>query len=141
AEGGGMAAGYHLAALLAKLQETCPTFAQHVFAISSVSGGSLGAAQFAAQASKSINNVPWQPCRGTPIDSEYSRNAREFFRADFLSPLVAATLFPDLLQRVLPFPIAALDRARASTSSGTPAVPPLCCSSILPASKWAPASQ
>ena len=119
AEGGGMAAGYHLAALLAKLQETCPTFAQHVFAISSVSGGSLGAAQFAAQASTSINNVPWQPCRGTPIDSEYSRNAREFFRADFLSPLVAATLFPDLLQRVLPFPIAALDRARALESAFT----------------------
>jgi hypothetical protein len=58
AEGGGMAAGYHLAAFLAKLQETCPTFAQHIFAISSVSGGSLGAAQFAAQASTSIKNVP-----------------------------------------------------------------------------------
>jgi hypothetical protein len=113
AEGGGMAAGYHLATFLAKLQETCPTFAQHIFAISSVSGGSLGAAQFAAQASTSIKNVPWQPCRSAPIDGEYSHNAREFFRADFLSPLVAATLFPDLLQRVIPFPIGALDRARA----------------------------
>jgi hypothetical protein len=36
----------------------------------------------------------------------------EYFRSDLLSPLVAATLFPDMLQRLIPYPVQAFDRAR-----------------------------
>ena len=46
AQGGGFYAAYHSALTLARLQDTCPEFADHVFAVSSVSGGSLGAAVF-----------------------------------------------------------------------------------------------
>ena len=36
-----------------------------------------------------------------------------FLRQDFLSPLLAFTIFPDFLQRFLPQPMSAFDRARA----------------------------
>jgi hypothetical protein len=49
----------------------------------------------------------------------HSRNAREFFRTDFLAPLAAAALFPDLLQRLLPFPVTQFDRARGLESAFT----------------------
>jgi hypothetical protein len=42
ARGGGLYAAYHTAKFLARLQDQCPSFAQHSFAISGVSGGSLG---------------------------------------------------------------------------------------------------
>lgn len=111
AEGGGIYAGYHLASFLARLQQQCPIFAQHVFAISSVSGGSLGAAHFAAQVGQ-VDNAEWKACSSEPIEGELTRGAAKFFGNDFLAPLLAATLFPDLLQRVLPFPVHFFDRAR-----------------------------
>lgn len=114
AEGGGMYAAYHAAAFLARIQGTCRNFAQHVFAISSVSGGSLGAAVFAAQVNKSVENRSWQqPCGQLAKQDEVAAGTRNFFRYDFLAPLVAATLFPDVLQRLIPYPIRQFDRARA----------------------------
>src|SRR5262249_39717770 len=50
AEGGGMYAGYHVASFLGRMQDFCPNFAEHTFAVSSVSGGSLGAGVFATLA-------------------------------------------------------------------------------------------
>src|SRR5262249_15067876 len=46
AEGGGMTAANHVALVLARLFDRCPDLGHHVFAISGVSGGSLGAAMF-----------------------------------------------------------------------------------------------
>ncbi len=46
AQGGGMYAAYQTAIFLARLQDNCPAFRNHLFAISSVSGGSVGAATF-----------------------------------------------------------------------------------------------
>ena len=112
AEGGGMYAGYHVASLLAHLQDRCPNFAQHVFGISSVSGGSLGAAVFASLAGRSARNETWQDCRLT-TDGPFQKAVRDYFSNDFLSPLVGATLFPNTLQSIIPFPFKALDRARA----------------------------
>ena len=48
AEGGGIYAASAVSTLLAKLQDAVPQFSKHVFAISGVSGGSLGAAVFRA---------------------------------------------------------------------------------------------
>lgn len=48
AQGGGIYAAYHTAIFLARMQDVCPAFRNHLFAISSVSGGSLGAAIFTA---------------------------------------------------------------------------------------------
>lgn len=48
AEGGGIYAASAISLMLAELQDECPNFAKHVFAISGVSGGSIGAAVFQA---------------------------------------------------------------------------------------------
>ncbi len=48
AQGGGMYASAAASFFLAKMQERCPGFAEHVFAISAVSGGSIGATLFDA---------------------------------------------------------------------------------------------
>jgi hypothetical protein len=119
AEGGGMYAGYHAASFLGRMQDVCPNFAQHVFGISSVSGGSLGAGVFANLAKRYASNGQWRACQELPVGKNgyFEYASWEFFRADLLAPLVGATLFPDLLQRVLPFPIKALDRARALEKS------------------------
>ena len=47
-EGGGIRAAYWTAAVLGTIQDEQPAFADHVFAISGVSGGSLGAVVFAS---------------------------------------------------------------------------------------------
>jgi len=120
ARGGGLYAAYHTAKFLARLQDQCPSFAQHNFAISGVSGGSLGGAVFAAL-TKALGapNGAHAPC--TPLNEarneKYEKRVDEFFDADFLSPLMAALLFPDFVQHFLPFPIPPFDRARALEAS------------------------
>lgn len=121
AEGGGMYAAAHAATTLARLQDGCPRFATHVFAISGVSGGSLGAAVFAGLVD-AIGPKPGEPLP-TDCDLKVDRSGpmreavKYYFRRDLLTPLLAATLFPDALQRVLPKPVADFDRARALETS------------------------
>lgn len=122
AEGGGIYAGYHVASFLARMQATCPHFAQHVFAISSVSGGSLGASVFTAHVNRGYGeakNVPNPDACSSELveEGEIVEGTSEFFRNDFLAPLVAAALFPDMLQRLIPYPIKAFDRARGLEQS------------------------
>lgn len=135
AQGGGAYAAYNAATFLARMQDLCPTFRHHLFAISSVSGGSVGAATFAAALDveddagrtvglEQINSG--EPCPqvtkflakeravedlGKPGTLE--RQTNTILRADFLSPLVAAALFPDFTQTFIPWPVAAFDRARS----------------------------
>jgi hypothetical protein len=114
AEGGGLYAAYHVASFLAQLQDECPQFAQHTFAISSVSGGSLGASVFAALANEKATNGAWQPCKtDNGSKGPFGEFTRHYFSQDFLSPLAAAALFPDFAQRFLPFPVYSFDRAVA----------------------------
>jgi hypothetical protein len=100
AEGGGLYAAQFTAKVLARLQDRCPNFAQHVFAISSVSGGSLGASVFSSLAKKHAPNGPWQPCRLGPKDFE--EKADKILNRDFLSPIVARAFFSDFFQLFLP---------------------------------------
>jgi hypothetical protein len=51
AQGGGLYAAYHAAVFLATIEDVCPGFTSHIFAISAVSGGSVGASIFASAAS------------------------------------------------------------------------------------------
>ena len=114
AEGGGIYAAYHSAMALARWQDSCPSFAQHVFATASVSGGSVGSALFNALTFGKTKNIEDLHCEElAATDGPFQESTKDFFRQDLLTPLVAAGLFPDLLQRVLPYSIDALDRARA----------------------------
>ena len=62
AEGGGLYAAYQTAKLLGRMQDLCRNFAQHVFVMSAVSGGSLGAAVFSGLTQEYAKNEPAQPC-------------------------------------------------------------------------------
>jgi len=112
AEGGGIYAAYHAAAVLARLQDKCPNFSQHVFAISSVSGGSLGAAVFGGLSEKMAQNVAPAACRSDPAAGEFERYTDALFAEDHLSPVIWGLLFPDFVQRFIPIPFPSLDRAR-----------------------------
>ncbi|HYG79454.1 MAG TPA: patatin-like phospholipase family protein [Pyrinomonadaceae bacterium] len=126
AEGGGLRAGYFASLVLSKLQDENPAFAHHVFAISGVSGGSLGGAVFAAMAQKYVRHDNVSPCNfrveGLPDIARNKKTGRPDLRTlndevlghDVLSPILASLLYPDLVQRFLPFPVERFDRGRAA---------------------------
>lgn len=115
AEGGGLRNAYITAAVLSYLQDRCPAFAQHTFAITSVSGGSVGASVFTAlTAARRAPNALATPCSvgaATPTSS-YVRLADSILGRDLLTPLLAMGLYPDLLQRFIPASFERWDRAR-----------------------------
>jgi predicted acylesterase/phospholipase RssA len=100
AEGGGIRAAYWTSIVLGSLQDKDPSFADHVFAISGVSGGSVGAAVFSALLTD-------ENARGQIV-----QRSEEMLGQDFLSPAIAAMLYPDLAQRLCPIPFQFLDRGR-----------------------------
>jgi hypothetical protein len=63
AQGGGIYAAYQTAIFLARMQDVCPEFKDHLFAISSVSGGSVGAAIFTA----ALHNVAEADAAASPV--------------------------------------------------------------------------
>jgi hypothetical protein len=114
AEGGGLYAAYQTAKFLARMQDLCPNFAQHVFAVSSVSGGSLGAAVFAGLTHSLATNADAQPCLDKLADrGNFETRADAILSRDLLAPVVWGGLFPDFLQRFIPWPFPVFDRARA----------------------------
>jgi hypothetical protein len=125
AQGGGIYAAAQAVQFLTKLHTTCERFAQHLFAISGVSGGSVGAALYAALTDEF--NATTDQCRsvaeiGPPRTKQMEHAQGAAFELvrndyDFLSPLVASALFPDFAQRFFVPPIPALSRARALEQS------------------------
>src|SRR5581483_2786873 len=113
AEGGGIRAAYWSAAVLSALDEI-PGFSWHVFAMSGVSGGSLGEAVYAGLLAERQ-----APGDGSCVVREprLLDCARGMLGQDYLSPALGVMLFPDLLQRFLFFPVPAFDRARALEAS------------------------
>jgi hypothetical protein len=114
AEGGGLYAAYLTARFLSRMQDLCPSFAQHIFTISSVSGGSLGAAVFAGLVAGDPKYEQPAPCSAGPAPTRFGpleRQAHGILSSDFLSPALWGWLFPDFLQRFIPRPFPVLDRA------------------------------
>jgi hypothetical protein len=99
--GGASRAGYWTAAVLRGLDDrSFGRFGRQAFAISSVSGGSLAAIGYAG----------WVADHPDSPDCPYSREARlafdqKMYGADYLSPALGGLLYPDLIQRFLPFPL------------------------------------
>ena len=112
AAGGGARAAYWTGAVLGRLQDTNPCFARHIFAISSVSGGSLGAGVFTALlADQAPPAAPLDPCRPATGERRLAVPTMEILAQDFLSPVIAKMVAPDLLQRFLPLAVRPFDRS------------------------------
>jgi hypothetical protein len=112
AEGGGLRAAYWTAKVLGGLEDDDARFADRLFAVSSVSGGSVGAAVFGALvAERRAGNLP--------ADRTFADQAKGVLGEDFLSPVLAAMLFPDAFVHFLPGSAAltSADRARALEAS------------------------
>jgi len=101
AAGGGIRAAYWTSYVLAKLEDQNPGAGRHILGLSGVSGGSLGVAAFTA----ALAQKPSSP-------DPYAKRLQHYYKAEFLSPLLAGFLVPDLVQRVLPFAVPPFDRAR-----------------------------
>ncbi|WP_316397793.1 hypothetical protein [Bradyrhizobium sp. 33ap4] len=130
AQGGGIYAANNAARFLARMQDLCPAFRQHLFAISGVSGGSVGSAVFAA--ALHADNAPLdtiapdaKTCpkiadflagvgRAEDIDASgpVEQRVASVLETDFLSPLVAGFLFTDFTQLFSPVASPSFDRAR-----------------------------
>jgi len=101
AAGGGIRAAYWTGINLAAMNAV-PGFADNLFAISSVSGGSLGAATYTAL----------RQTLDRDQQAQIGDRVRQVLKRDFLSPVLAGMLFPDLAQRFIPVSIRAADRQR-----------------------------
>ena len=104
AEGGGIRAAYWTSLVLhhlADIPDADVQFPRRLFAISSVSGGSFGAAVYAGLRRDPTSSPP------------RAQIASEILRERFLAPMVAKWVSGDLLQWFLPAPIRAFDRSSA----------------------------
>lgn len=112
AAGGGIRAGYWTARVLEELSsQVGRDFDCSLFAMSGVSGGSLGVAGYLAFNLAKVDPHAPAAAAGASGVAAGNRTTTALGR-DFLSPAVAGLLFYDAVQRVLPVPFHALDRSR-----------------------------
>lgn len=97
-EGGGLRAAFWTATVLGALEDEAPGFAARVFAISGVSGGSLGAAVFATL----LADGPGAPRGDCAARGPFECAGQAVLAQDFLGPTAASLVFPDLMQRFVP---------------------------------------
>jgi len=105
--GGGIRAAYWTATVLGDLHEKSAQFAERNFAISGVSGGSVGATVYRA-----LLEVPAQQLKEPCLQDGVMKCTQRILGHDFLGPNTSAMLYPDLAQRFWPFPWFP-DRAKA----------------------------
>jgi hypothetical protein len=110
AAGGGMRAAYWTASVLGRIaDEGGGKWPEHLYAMSGVSGGSVGSALHAVQIADRASGPQAAPY-GT---RSFVAGVRNSLDNDILSPVLAYLLFPDLVQRFVPVPFSFADRARA----------------------------
>jgi hypothetical protein len=127
AAGGGIRAAYWAAAVLGKAADDSPgLWDRHLYAISGVSGGSLGAAVHAVQLAERGGAQAGSP--------RYAERARKMLGEDFLSPVFAYFLFPDLAQRF--FPSRSGGRSRTGIGGELGAIGRSGSAQLLPGSSW-----
>lgn len=112
-EGGGIRSAYLTALTLCRIQDRYPAFAQHVFAISGVSGGSVGGSIFAALCRKHAVNQDLPPT-GLPWSEKgpLERELDKIFQRDWLAPVLATAMYQDMIQGWLPA-VGHVDRSKA----------------------------
>ncbi len=110
-EGGGLRSAYWSGLLLSTLQDRIKNefnldFNEHIFSISSVSGGSLGSSIYLALVNDYLKQKKDQ-------NFNFFDKSKNILNDDFLSPVGASLLFPEIFQRFFPLPIKQFDRSRA----------------------------
>ena len=100
--GGGLRAAYWTAVVLGALQDKCPGVERHVFSISGVSGGSVGAAVYATALNADLATKAGDLCEALAGSGAIRTQMLDTLSAEFLGPTVAAMLYPDLVQRFIP---------------------------------------
>jgi hypothetical protein len=114
AQGGGIYAAYHPSLTLARLYDSCPEFARHLFGISSVSGGGVGSALFAELLRGQKDEMSALPGTCTPRPEKLAPKVEAFFSpGDFLSPIFASAFILDIPSLFIPQLRFGLDRATA----------------------------
>jgi hypothetical protein len=107
--GGGLRASYWTGVIMGRFQEQIPEFSNQVFAISGVSGGSVGAVFYnAALANEDECAKGGKNC--------FENKLLQSIGQDYLAPTVTSMLYGDLIQRFVPFPVFS-DRAAALEQS------------------------
>lgn len=101
AEGGGIRSMKWTGLVLDQLYKANPDFGNHLYAISGVSGGSVGSVFQQASLHK-----------GNPANEAHSQKLSGAISDDFLAPVTFGLLIPDMVQSLIPFPIHAWDRSR-----------------------------
>lgn len=116
AQGGASRSGYWVASVLGALEdglsEALPAdkahpFHRSVFAISGVSGGSLGAAVYQRLVARKLQNssatIPTPLCSGeTGASESFALCGRRVLARDFLGPVFFSMFNADLMQRLIP---------------------------------------
>src|SRR5262249_16295810 len=121
ASGGGIRAAYWTAGVLAHLRDHEPDVLANTFAVSGLSGATLGPAVFAALGRDAAQG----PLPGaTPDEAGRPRLepcAGRVLRGAFLAPTLAKLVAPDLAQWFLPLGVSSFDRAWALEDAWTAA--------------------
>ncbi|GAA4450801.1 hypothetical protein GCM10023189_11970 [Nibrella saemangeumensis] len=113
AEGGGLRAAYWTAAILGQLSKRVDHFYDRVYALSTVSGGSVGAAVYTKLYADSRLALRIRTAEEQRrLDSAIYKSATGILSQDYLSPLTMAFLVPDMVQKLLPASVGAFDRAK-----------------------------
>lgn len=110
APGGGLYAGYQFARMMTSLRARCPQFADHIFALSTVSGSSVGAVAYKA----AVEQEDASAAAGRPdparcdlrVEPRFKDVASDkvdaFFSGDLFSPFFGNLLFVDTLKLIAP---------------------------------------
>ena len=104
AQGGGLYAAYHAAFYLAAVADEDPEEAKRLFAVSGISGGSVGAGVFWAIRQSGLCSLgPFGQSDGSIVENRCHRDAvDEILGGDFLTPVLTAFYTRDLLDSVAP---------------------------------------
>jgi hypothetical protein len=114
AEGGGIRNCYWTYSVLQKLQNLQPSFYDHTFAVTGASGGSMGLGfyyNYIYQNRDRLNT------RNFSLKADDSVHLDAICSADYLSGVTYAFFYPDLLQRIIPWPIESWDRSKFLANS------------------------
>jgi uncharacterized membrane protein YfcA len=101
-QGGGIRAMHWTAGVLYQLDNNIPKFYSNTFAISGVSGGSVGAVFYNT----------WHRDKGLNQGSFIKTKFDTMIACDGLSPVTAGLVYSDMFQRFIPVPVGCFDRAR-----------------------------